>query len=131
MVDTSREAGETPMQDQIDGFWDTLKNHTVGIGLDIRRELGDGTVYHDGSRFNYAFSKALLSERDALRAELASLKKEADKAIAPFAKLAAEIEHMASTMPADDPARSPDGWSKSCSWEDLVAARAFTEKWGE
>jgi hypothetical protein len=61
MVDVQEEKGgyEVPMRDHISRFYNLLRDEYVRIRVDIRRTMGDGTTYFDGSSFSNDVAKAI------------------------------------------------------------------------
>lgn len=133
MVDTSREAVERAARMVLE-FNDAITADLLRalLARAEKAEADEKIAQHNMQAVNKKWGESL-EERAAIAAKLAAMRERmesAEKALEPFAALAAEIEHMASQMPEGDPARSPDGWSKSCSWEALCAAREHAEKYG-
>jgi len=52
-------------REHVERFWHYLETETVRILVDLRREMGNGCVYHDSSSFPDDVAKALVADRRA------------------------------------------------------------------
>lgn len=62
-------AALTPMSDHVARFWRLLKDETVYISVNIRRDHEDGIPHYDTSQFSSEAAKALVADRAALAAQ--------------------------------------------------------------